>query len=162
MKAYPACILSFAITLGACQSVACNTGGSNLSSQTATTPSPSQPIKAEDILDALKRAKVPIEKEIVYAPETDPNNLLGRPNQYVGKASWNDKRAPKTDDRDMTVEVFASKEDLENRRRYVETVTKLMSPLAEYQYVHKNALIRLNHKLTPQQAAEYETILRSL
>jgi hypothetical protein len=104
MKAYPACILSFAITLGACQSVACNTGGSNLSSQTATTPSPSQPIKAEDILDALKRAKVPIEKEIVYAPETDPNNLLGRPNQYVGKASWNDKRAPKTDDRDMTVQ----------------------------------------------------------
>jgi hypothetical protein len=154
MKTYPACVLSFAVTLGACQSFACNTGVSNLNSQTATTPASSQPIKAEDILDALKAAKVPIEKEIVYTPETDPNNLLGRPNQYVGKASWNDKRAPKSDDRDMTVEVFASKEDLENRRRYVETVTKLMSPLAEYQYVHKNALIRLNHKLTPQQAAE--------
>jgi len=62
----------------------------------------------------------------------------------------------------MTVEVFASTEDLENRRKYVESVTKTMSPLAEYQYVHKNTLLRLNHKLTPQQAAEYEKVLKSL
>jgi hypothetical protein len=128
------------------------------------TPTPNQNLTAEDVLNALKAAKLPIEKEIVYMEENDPNKLLGRPNQYVGKANWNDARVePLTpDDRSMTVEVFASAEDLENRRKYVEAIGKSMSPLAQYQYAHKNALLRLSHKLTPQQAAEYEKVLKSL
>ena len=157
-------ILTFAFLLSGCQSSQTVTPVANQEIKTATTFTPPQSLKAEEVLNALKAANLPIEKELVFTAEDDPNKLLGRPNQYTGKASWNDKRVepltPK--DRSMTVEVFASTEDLENRRKYVESVTKAMSPLAEYQYVHKNALLRLNHKLTPQQAAEYEKVLKSL
>ena len=132
--------------------------------KSVATTTPNQNLTAEDVLNALKAAKLPIEKEIVYTAENDPNKLLGRPNQYTGKANWNDARVePLTPgDRSMTVEAFASAEDLENRRKYVETIGKSMSPLAQYQYAHKNALLRLSHKLTPQQAAEYEKVLKSL
>lgn len=132
--------------------------------KSVVTPAPHQNLTAEDVLNALKAAGLPVEKEIVYTAENDPNKLLGRPNQYTGKANWNDARVePLTpDDRSMTVEVFASAEDVENRHRYVEAIGKSMSPLAQYQYVHKNALLRLSHKLTPQQASEYEKVLKSL
>jgi len=125
---------------------------------------PAEILRAEDVLNALKGAKIPIVEEVTYSPETDPNKLLGRPHQYIGKASWTDARAKGSlpDDRTMTVEVFASTEDLENRRRYVEAVTKTMSPLAEYQFVHKNALLRLNHTLTPKEASQYESVLKAL
>jgi len=123
-----------------------------------------QTLTAEDILTALKTSKLPIEKEIAYTAENDPNKLLSRPNQYIGKANWNDKRvdALTPDERSMTVEVFASAEDLESRRKYVENIGKAMSALTQYQYVHKNALLRLDHKLTPEQAAEYEKVFKSL
>lgn len=156
--------LTFAFWLSGCQSSQTVAPIANQETKTAATSTPSQNLTAEEILNALKTANLPIEKELVFTAENDPNKLLGRPNQYTGKASWNDKRIePLTSDsKSMTVEVFASAEDLKNRRKYVEGVTKAMSPLAEYQYVHKNALLRLNHKLTPQQAAEYEKVLKSL
>ena len=152
------------ILLASCQSPKVTAPASGQEAKSVATPTPNQNLNAEDVLNALKAAKLPIEKDIVYTAENDPNKLLGRPNQYIGKANWNDKRVePLTpDDRSMTVELFASAEDLENRRKYVEAVSKSISPLAQYQYVHKNALLRLSHKLTPQQASEYEKVLKSL
>ena len=128
------------------------------------TPTPKQQLTADDVLGAFKEAKLPIEDDVVFTDETDPNKLLGRPHQYIGKASWNDTRGYKstTGDRNMTVEVFANSEDLENRRQYVDEITKRVAVLAEYQFVHKNALLRLHHALTPKQAAEYERVLKSL
>ena len=156
--------LTSALWLSGCQSSQTVAPVANQETKSVTASTPVQSLNAEDVLNTLKAAKLPIEKELVFTAENDPNKLLGRPNQYTGKASWNDKRVePLTaDDRSMTVEIFASGEDLENRRKYVESVTKAMSPLAQYQYVHKNALLRLSHKLTPQQVAEYEKVLKSL
>ncbi len=156
--------LTFALSFSGCQSSQTVTPVANQETKSVTASTPVQNLNAEDVLNALKAAKLPIEKELVFTAENDPNKLLGRPNQYTGKASWNDKRVePLTaDDRSMTVEVFASGEDLENRRKYVEAIGKSMSPVAQYQYVHKNALLRLSHKLTPQQATDYEKVLKSL
>lgn len=147
-----------------CQSSQSVAPVNNQEDKTEVASTPLQTLKAEEVLNAFKAANLPIEKELLFTAEDDPNKLLGRPNQYTGKASWNDKRVePLTpDDRSMTVEVFASTDDIENRRKYVESVTKSISPLAVYQYVHKNALLRLSHKLTPTQAAEYEKVLKSL
>lgn len=134
-----------------------------------TSPSPAtssrfEVLTAAQVLDAFKKGAVPIENEVIYTEESDLNNLLGRPHQYIGKANWNDKRADKhlKDDPNMTVEVFASAEDMESRRNYTESVTKRIAPLAQYQFTHKNALLRLHHQLTPTQAAEYEKILKAL
>ena len=137
-----------------------------VSNNTAPTPvvTPITNLRAEDIVQAFKAAGLPISGDIVYSEESDPNNLLGRPNQYTGKASWNDTRIERVspDDRENTVEVFASTEDLENRRRYVEAIGRSASVFAQYYYVHKNAFLRLSHKITPQQAAEYERVFRGL
>lgn len=157
-------ILSIVATLVGCRSPGPKPQSSPESTASQARPVADLALTAEGVLSALKAANLPIENDVLYTAETDPNKLLGRPNQYVGKASWNDKRvdALTSGDRSMTFEIFTSLEDLENRRRYVEAVSKTMSPLAEYQYVHKNALLRLNHQLTPQQAVDYEKVLRGL
>jgi hypothetical protein len=156
-------ILVCVVGFSGCQSPQ-NTPVANQDNKTSTASASKQTLTAEVILNALKTAKLPIEKEIAYTAENDPNKLLGRPNQYTGKANWSDKRveALTPDERSMTVEIFATAEDLENRRKYVENIGKSMSALTQYQYVHKNALLRLDHKLTPEQAAEYEKIFKSL
>lgn len=158
------CTLLLLAAVTACQSPPAAAPAPNREAKAVATPTPQENLTAETVLDAVKAAKLPVEKETVYTAESDPNKLMGRPNQYTGKASWNDARVESLtpDDRSMTVEVFSSAEDLENRRRYVEAIGKSMSPLAQYLYVHKNALLRLSHKLTPQQAAEYEKVLKSL
>ena len=153
-------IVLLLVLLSGCQSKATK----STSPAGLPTPTPNQLLTANDVLKAFKDANLPIKDDVVFSDETDPNKLLGRPHQYTGKASWNDPRTDKqsAEDKKMTVEVFASLEDLENRRRYVERVTSVMSPLVEYHYVHKNALLRLNHRLLPRDAAEYERILKSL
>lgn len=74
----------------------------------ATVAKPNPTLTAEEIIKSLKAAKLPIEKEIVFTAESDPNKLLGRPNQYIGKASWNDKRYKSltSDSKDYTVEIL--------------------------------------------------------
>lgn len=104
---------------------------------------------------------------------TDPNKLLGRPSQYIAKMNFNDKRiepskAEKQSLKEMelsfndcTVEIFTNSEELETRRKYIAAFAK-HGIFAQYIYVNKNALLRLDKKLTPEQAKEYETVFKSL
>jgi hypothetical protein len=158
-----AALVAALLALAGCRPAEVSAPAADSGAKPSASPTPDR-LTAEAVLAALKAAGLPVEREIVYTTETDPNKLLGRPNQYTGKASWSDRRVgePRPDERSMTVEVFASAEDLEGRRRYVETIGKALSPLAQYQFAHKNALLRLNHDLTPQQASEYERVLKGL
>lgn len=125
----------------------------------------SEVLSAKGIFESLKKKGLPIVKECFYTEETDPNRLLGRPGQYTGKVNWHDERDTENgQDKALnyTVEVFALEKDLERRRKYIEAITNSASVFAEYQYVHKNALLRIHHNLTPKQAAEYEKALKSL
>ncbi|MDQ3373545.1 MAG: hypothetical protein M3521_06625 [Acidobacteriota bacterium] len=108
---------------------------------------------------------MPVEKEIIYSAETDPNKLLGRPNQYNEKINWVDKRIKQTSPDNVqggTIEIFDDIETLEKRKKYIEEIGKSAPMFTQYQYSHKNVLIRLDKELTPPQAAEYEKILKSL
>lgn len=118
---------------------------------------------ANEVLQAFKKANLPIEKIEEYTAETDPNKLLGRPNQYVGKINFNDLRIEDESIMDSgTIEVFDSQEDLMSRKTYVESISKSSSIFAQYIYSRKNILLRLDHQLTPSQATEYENILNKL
>jgi hypothetical protein len=145
--------------------------------QAETQTQPTQrSLTAKDYIEAFQKSGIPIGSTVYYTAENDPNNLLGRPNQYIEKASWEDKRIKQQPDYNPahkgssidlapeggTIEIFASRENLEARKQYVEAVTSKMSPLAQYSYVHGNALIRLEKELTPSQAAEYEKALKEL
>lgn len=159
--------------------IACNKPGQNIENQNhspAKTVSNVRVFTAKGILEAFQKAGIPIGSVIYYTAENDSNNLLGRPHQYVEKASWADTRIKQEPDynpehrgskEDLdpeggTVEIFSTADDLENRRQYIEAVSAKMSPLAQYIYSHGNALVRLEKQLTPSQAAEYERALRTL
>lgn len=124
---------------------------------------------AEDIANKLKEKNANVGNIFVYTAETDLNNLLGRPNQYTSKVTFEDTRLEQTNyDNEFlteeerqepiggTIEVFENEEDMKNRKEYVETISSQASMFAEYAYSAGNALLRLDNQLTPDQAKEYE------
>jgi len=118
----------------------------------------------ESIYNAFKGAGIPVTQVEIYTAETDPNELLGRPGQYVAKANWADSRLEQVegDLRGGTVELFLSQDDLQGRKGYIEAVTQGIPALIEYTYARGNFLLRLDHGLTPVQAAEYQEVLEDL
>jgi len=116
---------------------------------------------AEEVVNKYKE-KLPIGEVVNYTTETDPNELLGRPGQYIDKISWEDSRIDQSEDdlKGGTIELFDSKETLENRTDYLEQFVE--TPMfAQYMYVHNLVIVRIDKELTPEQAEEYEKILKS-
>lgn len=105
-------------------------------------------LNAEEYGVKLKEAGLDIDNVIVYTAETDENELLGRPNQYTSKINFDNG----------SIEVFENKKDAENRKEYIDSIGKKISMLAEYSYINdQGALLRINKKVTPNEAAKYET-----
>ncbi|OIJ85751.1 hypothetical protein BIV25_42980 [Streptomyces sp. MUSC 14] len=103
--------------------------------------------------------------------DSDPNHLLGRPNQYTSKITFSDSRIKAADvaatqagdvDRGGAVEVFATAGDAQNREKYIQAVTKSLPALAEYDYLQGTVLVRVSHYLTPAQATAYQSAVDSL
>lgn len=130
------------------------------------TTTPTQPpLTIEEIIGIFVEAGLPITEIIYYTEETDPNELLGRPNQYVEKANWTDNRISSLQDGVQaggSIELFLNPTNMLARKDYLESVTQIMSMTVEYAYSNGNILLRLSHSLTPTQAQEYESILMSI
>ncbi len=102
----------------------------------------------------------------------DPNKQMGRPNQYISKASWADKRIDPHDFSDEnaeeidridpvdfkggTIEGFKNTADLNRRYNYIKNITLHMPIYNQYMYRKGLFLMRLDTDLTPSQAKEYE------
>jgi hypothetical protein len=102
---------------------------------------------------------------------SDPNHLLGRPDEYTSKITFTDSRVSASDaanlppgDIDLggSVEVFATAADAQARATYIQAVVKGVPAAAEYDYEHGTILIRVSHYLTPAQAADYQKAAASL
>lgn len=121
------------------------------------------PITAGAVVERLKTAGLPIGEIVAYTAESDPNKLLGRPNQYTGKANFHDTRLPATPDMSTSgggsVEIFATEADTQARKTYVEGLGKQMPALVEYDYLAGRVLLRLSRALSPEQARQYEQAL---
>jgi hypothetical protein len=60
-----------------------------------------------------------------------------------------------------TVETFTTTDDAKRRFDYVDGIAK--SPLfAEYHWLRNTTLLRVSHRLTPDQAKEYETAFNKI
>lgn len=123
----------------------------------------SKKVTAEEIINLMKEKNSNIGNVIVYNEETDLNNLLGRPNQYISKVQFADNRLDQTyvkenDAKGGTIEVFNNKEDLESRKKYIESISSQASIFSQYIYSKGYALLRLESDLTPEQAKEYENL----
>jgi hypothetical protein len=95
----------------------------------------------------------------------DSNHLLGRPHEYTSAVKFKDSRVKgddviASDQYDVSwgggIEVFASHDDAQTRADYIQSVTKGLPLLGEYDYVHGKVLVRVSHYLTRTQAAEYD------
>jgi hypothetical protein len=121
-----------------------------------------QPVQ---VINALRRAGLPIGRVKYFTAENDVNKLLGRPGQYTGKANFRDTRVRSGAGFDVenggSVETFANKREATSRYRYVDAITKSSSLLVEYHYLEGTVFLRLSSDLTPRQAKEYERAFRS-
>ena len=130
-------------------------------------PSPTE-LSAAALVEQLRAAGLPVGDVSVFDASTDPNELLGRPNQYIGKANFHDTRLSlpsdpariATDD-GGSIEVFEDEGAATFRYEYVSSIAEV--PLfAEYDYLHGLVLLRLANGLTPEQAEEYDAALAAI
>ncbi|MGC4755581.1 hypothetical protein [Micromonospora trifolii] len=132
--------------------------------QSAPAPAPAEPLTAKQVLDKLTAAKVGLTSGAVQNEDTDPNDLLGRPNGYTSRASADlpggDRQADKYGiDRGLVVEVFTAVEDVERRSKYIQDSLKSMPILGtEYHYRadQGRVLVRVSGKVKPTQAKKIE------
>ena len=151
--------------------VAVNKRGTETSTETIE----NEKMTAEVIVNKMKEKTSNIGKVVVYNEENDLNNLLGRPNQYTSKATFEDIRLEqKNADNEFlteeernepiggTIEVFNNETDMNNRKAYIESLSSSVSLFNQYIYAKGNVLLRLENDLTPTQAKEYEDIFNEI
>jgi hypothetical protein len=118
------------------------------------------------VLGQLRGHGLPIGEHVEYTAETDPNELLGRPGQYVSKVNFNDKRLTPDDDFTVdaggSIEAFASPDEAAARVAYIDSVTEGNAMLVEYHWANGPVVLRVSKGLTPDQADEYRSILEML
>lgn len=154
-------LLSIAAVLSGCSQD--NETTSNIPDQ--VNAEPAKAFDAEGITNGLKAAGLPLEKIVVVTPETDDNNLMGRPGGYISKTYFSDSRYPDAGiepDKQNTVEVFASEADATKRRQYIEGVTEGIPMFTQYIIQSGTAVVRLDKSLKPDEAKAYEEVLRRL
>lgn len=123
---------------------------------------PKVEVTAESSLTSLQEKISNVTSIVVYDEETDPNENLGRPGQYIGKADFFDDRMEDTDNNAGTIEFFSSKSDCNDRYEYL---CKLSDPelgvfgVNQYIYKYDLAVFRVSFDLTPTQAEEYKATM---
>lgn len=111
-------------------------------------------LKVDEVVKVFQKANLPLGQLEFFVEKSDPEKLLGKPNQYTGKVFWQTKK-------DMThgLESFSSDEDLQARKRYFEADKKTAG---DFFYVHKNILVRIHKDMLPETAAKFEQALKSM
>lgn len=132
-----------------------------------TTAAPA-PTTAADVLANLTDAGLPIGTSVVWTPDTDPNKLLGRPGNYINKATWIDERvASECPDGEPDwacggdIELFDDPQALTTRFDYLGTFASNF-PGGYYMWRTDTAIVRVGFALTPDDAAGYEAQLRAM
>ena len=128
------------------------------------------PLTAEQVTQQLTKQVPTSTLTNVYTADTDPNKLLGRPGGYLSKTAFTDSRvqpsllgaSANSLSQGGSVEVFADEDAATARRNYLQEISKRAPLFTEYDYQNGAALLRISHQLTPAQAAEYESALKTV
>ncbi len=166
--------LSGLLFVAACgASGASGASGSTVTSTPTPTQTPTSPHlgqTADQILAGLKGKNLPIGASFTYTATNDPNNLLGRPSEYVSKDNFIDTRIA-TNDTGVNIttsdggaiETFANVANAQKRFSYLQSLSTSGNPLfAEYEYLDGTVILRISTRLTPNQAEAYQTALKTL
>ncbi|WP_418523949.1 hypothetical protein [Hominenteromicrobium sp.] len=146
-------VISFLLALSLVL-VLCACGGSSGPDPKDYTP--------EDIINGLSSAGCSVGDITAYTAETDPNQKLGRPNEYTGKADFEIPGIETINT--ATVETFANKADCKSRYDYLNQFTGAdlgAFGLNQYMYKSDYAILRIPYEVTPEDAGTYETAFHS-
>lgn len=170
--AYALLFSAFIFLLVGCGSAPTSTQATQVTPTATSTPSPTPtptPKTADQLVQALKSAGLPIGESFTYTADNDLNHLLGRPGQYIGKTNWIDTRMTTTNTgadiavRDGgSVETFATLADATARFTYIQGISKSSPLFAEYEYQEGTAILRISSTLTPDQAQAYDDAFKKL
>ena len=124
-------------------------------------------VTAESLLSLVKEEISTVGEIIVYDENTDPNENLGRPGNYICKADFEDIRVETFGDKlsGGTVEGFSSKSDCNDRYNYL---SKFLSAdigalgLNQYMYKYDLVIFRVTYDITPEEAKEYENVVSNI
>lgn len=136
----------------------------------ASAPAAAKTLDAKGVADALAAAGLPLTAIAAQDENTDPNDKIGRPNQYTSRASADvpggDKEGDKYGiDRGLVVEVFATEADADARSKFILDALAAAQILGtEYHYrpADRRILVRLTGKVKPSAAKPFETAVASL
>jgi len=155
--------------------VACGSNSTNGAAPVSTTAPSATSVKtsltAAQIVAAFKTKGLPIGETVDYTAANDPNSLLGRQGQYTSKDSFIDTSIANPSSNTGvnisvsdggSVEVCANVNDATNRFNYVQTISKSTAIFNEYDYLQGTYILRLSHYLTPDQAAMYQAVFKTL
>jgi hypothetical protein len=126
-------------------------------------PAPTAPertLTAAEVVASLQASGLPVEDVEVLTPETDPDRLLGRPNQYVVKVTWNDARGGPI----SSLEILPTLANFQARRTLLRS-TNIRNGIATYHVLDRSdrrALLRVPASLSAEEARQYEQWLASL
>ena len=144
-----------ALVVGLTLVLAAQAAASVEASASAVSPTaPQKTWRPVQVVTALRKAGLPIGLVRYYTASSDPNKLLGRPGQYIGKANFRDRLDSRTGfevDNGGSVETFSNVADARRRFNYVSSVTETSPLLSEYDYLEGTVFLRLSHVLTPKQ-----------
>jgi hypothetical protein len=165
--------LSLVVALAGCSSS--NTAAAPAATAAATPAATNADVKTETadasgIIKELDAAKLGLTNVAVQDEDTDPNNLIGRPNGYTSRASADlpggDADADKYDTaRGVVVEVFAEAADAKRRAEFIESAQQGAPILGtEYHYFTKDGtgLVRVSGKIKPTAAKKIEAAVAQL
>ncbi|MCY1139076.1 hypothetical protein OWR29_13850 [Actinoplanes sp. Pm04-4] len=129
-----------------------------------------KPLTAEAIVKKLQTAKLGLTHGVAQTEDTDPNNLLGRPNGYATRASaelpGGDKAGEKYSvDRGLVVEVFDTADLAQRRSDYIKGL-QAESPILGTEWHYRTAdgtgLVRVSGNVKPSLAKKIEAAVANL
>ncbi|WP_207786162.1 hypothetical protein [Micromonospora globispora] len=143
------------------------------SSAPAPSPNPTAPavkLDAKAVLAKLTAARIGLSHSAVQDEDTDPNNLLGRPNGYTSRASADLPGGDTTGDkysidRGVVIEVFSSAGDANRRSTYIQGLLK-NAPILGTEYHYRSSdgtvLVRVTGRVKPTAAKKIEQAIAQL
>lgn len=121
---------------------------------------------SEEALAILRAMNVDTSAAFTFTETTDPNKLLGQPNQYHSKVNFaltsldpNAKEnADLSVDQGGAIEVFSTTADAINRQQLVLSRMETYFSYTDYTFLYGHALLRLSSNLRPEEVGELVTV----
>lgn len=120
---------------------------------------------AAQIVSELQEAGYPIDEVEEYTENNDPDDLLGRPGQYIQKIIFSDMRFDQSvSDSQIggSIEIFKNSSDCKKRADYISDNIDSSPIAAEYSYQFDSVLLHLSKELPPEEAEAYSVAVKGI